>query len=77
MASLNDSERHALIKAMLRVKGTSFTELAATHKVTVSTISLVSRGRGKSAKVETALAQLVGVSRQQLWPDRYLETEMN
>ena len=69
MASLKEHERHGLIKLILRVKGISFTDLARANDVTVSTITLVSRGRGKSARLETALADAVGLTRQELWPD--------
>ncbi|MGL5839111.1 MAG: helix-turn-helix domain-containing protein [Sphingorhabdus sp.] len=76
MASLNDRERHLMIKLMLRTKRISFTELAHANNVTVSTVSLVSRGRAKSARLETALAAELGLTREELWPDRPMEAIM-
>ena len=77
MTSLNDRERHLMIKLMLRTKRTSFTELARANNVTVSTVSLVSRGSAKSARVEGALAEALGLTREQLWPDRPMEAVMS
>jgi Ner family transcriptional regulator len=76
MTSLNDRERHQMIKLMLRAKSISFTDVARANNVTVSTVSLVSKGGAKSARLESALADALGLTREQLWPDRPMEATM-
>lgn len=70
MSCLDEHERHVLIRNLLRIKGSSFSGLARDQGVTVSSISLVSKSRAKSERLELAIAAAVGLTRQELWPER-------
>ncbi len=71
MALRNDNGHHLWIKTALRIKGKSFSSLAAELGVQPATVSLVSRGLGRSRRIETAIAAAIGFSAQDLWPERY------
>ncbi|CUI99544.1 MULTISPECIES: helix-turn-helix domain-containing protein [Achromobacter] len=57
-----------LIKASIRMKGTTPTALAAKLKVAPTTVFEVISGRTRSARIERAIADLVGQPVSVLWP---------
>jgi Ner family transcriptional regulator len=66
-----DDKRHARIKAALELHGSSLSDIARRLEVAPTTISIVSRGFRRSRRIEAAIADRLGVSAAQLWPDRY------
>jgi Ner family transcriptional regulator len=66
-----DDKRHARIKAALELRGSSLSDIARRLEVAPTTISIVSRGFRRSRRIEAAIADKLGVSAAQLWPDRY------
>ncbi|CAB3886352.1 MULTISPECIES: helix-turn-helix domain-containing protein [Achromobacter] len=57
-----------LIKASIRMKGTTPTALAAKLKVAPTTVFEVISGRTRSARIERAIADLIGQPVSVLWP---------
>ncbi|MPT28067.1 MAG: transcriptional regulator [Achromobacter sp.] len=57
-----------LIKASIRMKGTTPTALAAKLKVAPTTVFEVIAGRTRSARIERAIADLIGQPISVLWP---------
>jgi lambda repressor-like predicted transcriptional regulator len=70
-AIMIDDKRHARIKAALELHGSSLSDIARRLDVAPTTISIVSRGFRRSRRIEAAIADRLGVSAAQLWPDRY------
>ncbi|AIN83999.1 MULTISPECIES: helix-turn-helix domain-containing protein [Brucella] len=76
MIDLNvDFERHDLIKRRLRARGITFVEIANELGVSTVAVSRVCQGRARSARVQTAIAQKLGVEPSSLWPERYEKQE--
>ncbi|HOV56421.1 MAG TPA: helix-turn-helix domain-containing protein [Rhodanobacteraceae bacterium] len=63
--------QHELIKAGLRLRGTSFAEIARRLDVAPTTVTIVSQGHRRSRRIEAAIAQALDVALERLWPDRY------
>jgi len=59
------------IAAALRKKGSSQRAIATACEVSVSTVSHVVHGRGKSRKVAEAISKVTGIPVQRLWPTSY------
>lgn len=59
-----------IIKAELKIKGYSLTRLANILGVTQNTIGQVIRG-ANSRRVECAIAQVLGKTVEEVFPDRY------
>lgn len=57
-----------LIKAAIRMKGTTPTALAAKLKVAPTTIFEVISGRTRSARIERAISDLIGQPISAIWP---------
>ena len=66
-----DDKRHAQIKAALALRGLSLSDIARSLKVAPTTISIVSRGYRRSRRIETAIADELGLTAAALWPERY------
>ena len=64
-------EQHERIKMQLRVAGSSLAEVARELGVAGSTVTSVSQGYRRSRRIESAIADKLGVALDSLWPDRY------
>ena len=71
MKPRKSDQNHVWIKTALRIKGKSFSSIAAELGVQPATVSLVSRGLGRSRRIEAAIAAAIGFSAKDLWPERY------
>lgn len=65
------------IKALLRKKGTSASDVARFLGVQPPIVSSVIHGRYTSWRVARRISVLVGVPVSKLWPDRYPQLEIN
>ncbi len=66
-----DHVRHEAIKSTLHLRGSSFSMIARELKISITAVSLVARGRSRSRRIETAIAEQSGLSLARLWPERY------
>ncbi|MGZ3215098.1 helix-turn-helix domain-containing protein [Paracoccus sp. T5] len=66
---------HERLKMELRLRGKSIAFIARELNVLRSTVTLVSQGLRRSTKIENALAEAVGTTADQLFPDRYISEE--
>ncbi len=67
--------RHERLKFELRLRGQSLASVARQLDVTQSTVSMVSKGKNRSRRIERALANALETTPEQLFPDRYFEQE--
>jgi len=58
-------------QAALRIRGTTLAAIARDIKVSAASVSMVSQGRGRSARIEQAIAERLGMQAPELWPERY------
>lgn len=65
-----DREKHAKVKYLLALAGSSFSDVAARLGVSASTVSAVSLGRSRSRRIEAELSKRTGVPEVELWPER-------
>ena len=63
-----DLDAHELLKAELRIRGTSLAQIARELGVSDSALTLVGKRMCRSQRIEAALAVAVGVSPQDLFP---------
>lgn len=63
--------RHERIKMRLRLCGCSLADIARELTVARTTVTSVSQGYRRSRRIEAAIADKLGVTPAQLWPDRY------
>jgi lambda repressor-like predicted transcriptional regulator len=63
------------IKAELAELGTSLAEISRDLKVSKVSLTNVVRGHGKSARIESAVAEAVGRPLHEVFPDRYSAPE--
>lgn len=68
-----DLAHHEDVKQRLRLSGSSFTQIAHRLGVLQSTVTVVSQGYRRSHRIQDAIAQQLGTTPQQLFPDRYTE----
>ncbi len=68
-----DRQKHAKVKYLLDLAGSSFSDIAASLSLSPSTISSVSLGRSRSRRVEKAISERIGVPESELWPERITE----
>lgn len=68
---MNLNQQHEHIKWLLRARGSSLADIARALEVRPSAVTLVSKGRGRSRRIEQAIAQATGLHAAQLWPDNY------
>jgi len=71
-----DNRNHQWIKLALRKRGSSLALIAKQQGVSLSTVCMVSRGSGRSRRVEAAIADAIGFPPAQIWPDRYATTDL-
>lgn len=62
---------HERLKMELRLRGKSIASIARELDVFRSSVTLVSQGLRRSEKIEKALAEAIGMTPQELFPDRY------
>lgn len=68
---ISDQKQHERIKGALVLRGLSLKALAAELGVVPTAVSLVSQGKGRSRRIEAAIASAVGSTPEKIWPDRY------
>ena len=68
-------EQHDHIKWLLRTQGSSLADIARQLGVQPSAVTVVSKGQGRSRRIEQAIAKATGLSPSQLWPQHYAHTE--
>lgn len=66
-----DDRNHQWIKQALKKRRTSLSSIAKQLGVQPSTVCMVSRVVGRSRRIEAAIADVIGFSPGELWPDRY------
>lgn len=64
-------EEHERIKMRLRLVGSSLADVARELSVTPTTVTSVSQGYRRSRRVESAIAEKLGIAPHELWRDRY------
>ncbi|WP_298976250.1 helix-turn-helix domain-containing protein [uncultured Roseobacter sp.] len=62
---------HERLKAELKVRGTSLAQLARDLGVSGTSMSLVSLGKHRSRRIEKAIADVMQMTPEELWPDRH------
>jgi lambda repressor-like predicted transcriptional regulator len=65
-----DHENHARIKYLLSLSGSTFSDVAKSLSISVSTVCSASVGRYRSSKVEHEIARRTGLPVAELWPGR-------
>lgn len=70
-----DLEKHEMTKAKLKIAKSSLTTIARELGVCHSSVTLVSQGYRRSARIETAIASKLGLATKELYPERYLATD--
>lgn len=68
---MNDEFCHEMIRARLRLAGTSFSDIARELGITPASVSLVSQGLRRSRPVQQMIAQKLGTAPEKIWPERY------
>ena len=68
-----DKEKHAQIRAALHQIGSGISALAREISVAPATITVVSQGYRRSRRVELAIADKLGTTPEEIWPERYQE----
>ena len=68
---MSADEQHDHVKWLLRMRGTSLASIARSLNVEPSAVTIVSKGRGRSKRIEAAIAEATGLSPDQLWPENY------
>lgn len=69
--------RHERIKYLLRLKKSSLSKAADELGISISTVSIVSHGRGKSARVQEHISTILGVPCERIWPEQYGDEEQH
>lgn len=68
---MDDEFCHEMIRARLRLAGTSFSDIARELSITPASVSLVSQGRRRSRPVQQAIAEKLDTTPERIWPERY------
>lgn len=63
--------QHEHIKWLLRTQGSSLADVARLLDVRPSAVTQVSKGQGRSRRIERAIAEAAGLTPVQLWPENY------
>ena len=69
--------RHELVKFQLRQRHSSLAHIAREIGVSAGTVTAVSQGYRRSRRVELALAAALGMTPEDLYPERNLRKEMS
>lgn len=72
-----DLKRHDFVKYQLKSKGSSLSTIANTLGVLSSSVTVVSQGYRRSSRVEAAIANALGTTPEELYPERYLQKEID
>lgn len=64
--------QHERIKMQLRLHGSSLADVARDLSVARTSVTAVCQGTHRSRRIEAAIAGKLGVSPEQLWPERYV-----
>jgi len=67
--------KHDIIKGALRLKGTSLSIVARELNVRPTTVTVVSKGYRRSMRIEMALAEALGMTHEELWPERNVRAD--
>jgi lambda repressor-like predicted transcriptional regulator len=62
--------RHEGLKARLRDRGHTLVSIADELGVTRASVTNVAKGKDRSRRIETRIAELCGLSPAQIWPHR-------
>ncbi len=68
--------RHERVKYLLRLNQSSLSDVAASLGISISTVSIVSQGRGKSQRVQASISQIIGIPIEKIWPEQYQKEEV-
>jgi lambda repressor-like predicted transcriptional regulator len=71
MIQTTSEKQHEHIKWALSRRGTSLSTIARTLGVAPTSVTMVSKGRGRSRRIEEAIAAATGFTPAQLWPAYY------
>ena len=63
--------RHAEIRSKLAQKGSSLSVIVHKLKVSKAALTLVSMGKSRSSRIEQAIAEGIGMTPQDLFPEYY------
>lgn len=66
-----DLENHELLKFRLRLAGSSMAKIARSLGISQSSVTVVSQGYRRSHRVQREIADQLGTTPQQFFPDRY------
>ncbi len=66
-----DLPRHEMIKARLRIAGTSLAQISRELGGSHTKVGMACQGYSRSRRVEEAIAAKLSVDPESLWPDRY------
>ncbi|WP_136685472.1 helix-turn-helix domain-containing protein [Falsirhodobacter xinxiangensis] len=64
-------EQHERLKAELRIRGTSLAQIGRELGISGSSMSLVGLGKHRSRRIERAIADALGTTPEELYPERY------
>ena len=70
---MHKDRNHEWVKLALQKRGLTFTKIADRLGVTVTTVCMVSRGAGRSRRIEAEIADAIGYPASSVWPDRYID----
>lgn len=70
-----DHETHLWVKQALKAKGSSLSKIARAEGVKPSSVSIISKGWRRSRRVELAIANVLQISPEEIWPERYNQIE--
>lgn len=75
MSAVSAAERSAMIKTFFKIKRTSFSAIAREEDLSPATIAGVARSGIKSKRIERLIADVIGLTPNELWPENYKEDE--
>lgn len=70
---MTEDNCHEMLRARLRLAGSSFSLVAREMGITPASVSLVSQGIRRSRRVQQVLAEKLGTTPEKIWPERYDE----
>ncbi len=66
-------ENHERLKAELRIRGTSLAQIGRDLGISGTSMSLGGLGKHRSKRIERAIAEALGTTPEELYPERYRE----
>lgn len=70
-----DLKKHERIKGHLALLGLTFSSIARDLQIKPSSVVIISQGHRRSDRIQRAIAEALGMTPEQLWPDRYAKGE--